>query len=117
MDIKFRNQTVGKFLCQLGFDYGVYQHKNFNDLGVNIVENSKLLEENYWDMIVDKIVFETQKLIQQMKLKRALYVLNDTEDIYITLGYPIPIKDNISENSIMFIKLQRRKERKLFLQQ
>ena len=85
-------------------------------MGLNIVENIKLSKEDDWDMIIDKIVFGTQKLIQHMKFKRDLYVLNDTGDINISLGCPIPIKDIISENSMMFTKLQNRKKRKCYLQ-
>ena len=115
-NLKFRNQRVEKFFLQLGFDNWVQQHKHFNYLGLNIVENIKLSKEDDWDMIIDKIVFGTQKLIQHMKFKRDLYVLNDTGDINISLGCPIPIKDIISENSMMFTKLQNRKKRKCYLQ-
>ena len=45
------------------FDYGVHKHRHFNNLSVNIVEDLKLLEEDNWDMIIDKRVSETQELI------------------------------------------------------
>ena len=45
MGLKFRNQRVENFFLQIGFDDEVHKHKYLNDLGVNIVEDLKLLEE------------------------------------------------------------------------
>ena len=112
MGLKFRNQRVENFFLQIGFDDEVHKHKYLNDLGVNIVEDLKLLEEYDWDTIIDKRDFGTQKLIQQSKLKRDWDVLNDTRNMNINLVSPILIKDNISEKSNDIKKIIKKKRKK-----
>ena len=59
INIKFWNQILEMFFLQLGFDYGAHKHEYFKYLGVNIVEDLKLLEEDDWGVIIDKRVFGT----------------------------------------------------------
>ena len=63
-------------------------------------------------MIIDQRVFGKQKLVQQMKLKWSLNLLNDTRYMNITFGYPILIKDNILEKFNDVHKITKNKRKK-----
>ena len=67
MDENFRKQRVEIFLVNIEISY-VKSSGSFSEyLGVNVVEELKLLDEEDWDNICNNIVVP-MKLIQRRKL-------------------------------------------------
>ena len=106
-----------KLFLQPSFDYGIQKHKYFNNLDENIFEDLNLIEEDAWDMIIDKIFIEHRNYFKRGNWKLDLDVLNDTGDIDVTLGFRMSIKDGISERFNDVHKDEKNKIRKMFLQQ
>ena len=97
MDEHFRKQKVERFFLQIGISYGKGASLFFENLGVNVIEELKLLKEEDWDNVCNNIMV-SMKVIQKRRLGMARQQLMATGEIDLSIGAPLPIQDNSSCN-------------------
>ena len=110
----FRKQRVEMFFPRIGINYGKTASSFFTDLGVNVVEELKLLEEEDLDDICNNIVVPI-KVIQRGKLDKARQELMVTAEVDLSIGAPLPIQQNSSFNEEKNQRTVGRNKRKKWL--
>ena len=85
------------FFFKIGTSYGKTASSLFEYLGVNLVEELKLLEEKERDNICNNIVVPI-KVIQRSKLEKSRQALMVTGEVDLIIRAPLPIQHNSSFN-------------------